>query len=695
MKFEGVDNKYEWQFGLLVVIAGLLAALGAWNSCRVDIMQFDPMDYMMNSRLIWTRSGECLNFNYSSERVPLLALALAPMEAFKDSVVFHWRVVHLCVFSLSVLALYAVWRLLMMGFTRTLALMVVLLFAVSPLFLNYHFSPFMDVISMFTMTSVLIVWMQTNGDSPIWRHGVLGATMGVAMLSKYPLLVVPFFYVFFELVLAVTCEKQGTPLESLLSRCRQFCSKRSVALIVACGTVLHVGHVLALCLAWPGNSFLYNNVHPYIMIVSMFVRNADAGDQIQTGSVDLGIDLPTNLSPIHEYFAQLPALLSWPVCLAMALGLAKASRRRNRLDVLIAGPGILFIAIMTLVISHKEARYMFPAMPSLLYLATTGAVWMAERFAQFAQSWSTMRRRSIAAMAGLVISIWPARNTLTMVSQLSDPILATPTLVPFAAAMKDRLREDEVILWESSSKRARESGRPHSDVIRPSYLHIIYPEARLNVPYDEYWGVYALSARDLEYLLDHPVDLLVRTAQRDDADADAHENGNGARIASVVSVEIGEDEPMARDEFLIRALKQDGIVLTPGVSHHWKHGLSPEYDRPRPKLGVSLVNRVTLAAEPKRSDGGSLSFVSSDRAIVLELPLAAPEIRAFTNGRDEAWRIWATDRDGKLHRLGETGHLDFEPVELELIKIDLLELDFTKPLEPNAFRKLDRYFNGT
>lgn len=654
-------------YAVLLMIAVVLVTAGAVYALRLDVDHFDPMDYLMNSRLMWTGGGGHLNFEMTGNRPVLVTLLHAPLQAFRGNIELHWRAVHLVNYILSVGCLVALGILLKERFSRLAAVIMPLLFATTPVFLKYFALCYSDIVSMFMICLFLRAWKVLERESPIWDHVVVGLFMGGCMISKYPLLVLPGIFVAVESLHAGLRDPAGV-VSGGLSRLGEMFSVKFLWLILSALGVFHVAHALVYCMAWPENSFAYNNIHVYAAVWRSFTGITSAAWQTNTASNDLG-GIPLSTEDVfHEYFLQLPAMFSYGACALAVIGLTRSAMRRNRYDLVVIGSSLTFFAVMQFVIEHKEARYLFPVFP--MFVSSVCEGWIGGR------DWIRRRWRLQALQskwvwlgAGLLFLVAPAINSARMLKAILDPIFVEPALVPMAQSLNAEHSEADLFLWESWTRDSRKSPR-HDNLIRPSYLQIGYPRDDFSFPHEAKKPWFAVCARDIEYLLDRNVKLL-----------ESVDNGQSgaSRVETDRTVILGVSTEMRRSmdkvRWLLKAFDRKGVLFSPGDARDWY--LSPNLmtNYPAKPLIVTKVSRLSLF--PEQTSVVSVEYLGPEQNVsfrrskegnwVAETVRLAPTLRAFAYFGD--WDYVEISRETSIERL---------PLSIELVSYREFSTDFTK-----------------
>ncbi len=321
-------------------------ALGVWVSwllfvaLRLPFETWDGFEYIANARVL-VGQGATTYQGYSILRPPLLALLLAPVQwGYQPFGASLWQN-HLFAVGISTSSLLAAWALLRGGLSGPLAAVGAATVAINPI--TVHYAPFVlaDVMSLGVTALALKAWLDARAKPAPWRFPLAGAIVGLAFATKYPLAVLPVSLVVFELVRAVNTRR----LSSLFTPGVWLAGATCVVTFCAVW-------MLAGSLATPGYS----------------VRVA-----IQQFQEVLRIAGDRYLDPWWEYFEELPIILGVPWLICIALGVVETLRARRDEDLLHLIWCAVFLFVMSRYIAHREARYLLPILPSLIWLGLRGA----------------------------------------------------------------------------------------------------------------------------------------------------------------------------------------------------------------------------------------------------------------------------------------------------------------------------------
>ena len=327
----------------------LLWAVGlAWVAIRLPLDNWDGFEFIANARLIAGQAA-AVSRPYSFVRPPLLSLLLAPLQwSYQPCGRALWQP-HLLAVLIAVLSVLAGYQLFRASFGLAMSAVGAAALALNAL--TVHYAPFAmaDLLSMLLAAVALRLWLGARARPGWSRFALAGMTAGLAAAAKYPLLLLTLALALFELARA-TLPGEGRPL-----------LRRRLQGLLEPGPWL-AGLVSAACfgLAWLFAALL---AIPHLS----WARLAEAARSLfqQTGAV--------YLDPWWEYFETSWLLLGLPWLACAAMGLVESCRARRDDDLLHLVWLSTYLAVMSGWMGHKEARYLLPALPSLLFLGLRGA----------------------------------------------------------------------------------------------------------------------------------------------------------------------------------------------------------------------------------------------------------------------------------------------------------------------------------
>lgn len=399
---------------------------------------------------------------------------------------------HLAMVAIGLGSLALTFRLLRESFPVALALAGVALIAVNPLLV--HNTPFVyaDVASM--GLTALCLWLAVRSTQRPTAATVAGLAASLALggLLKYPLFVLPGAVLAADLAhrlggnlreareAAADPEAWSDRRTSLLG----FVTRPWLPLAaVAAGPLVVLGLMAIRARIAPGEPNDYQHaIEP--------VRTALTGS---TYAVD---DPPTELAEA------LWTLWGKAVVLTGALGTLRALWRRSFADVLHAGWGLGFVAIMSLKIAHHEARYLLPALPSLAYLVLSGAQWLVAglewllRDSPLAPGLPPARGgRPAGVLAGLLAAMLlvPTVQGVREAQYFRDPVYTQPLFPELARWIRERTGPEDPIIA--------------SPWIRGNtfFVYCTWARSPVVLPHDEYWHFHYLNQNGLSWYFDKMV----------------------------------------------------------------------------------------------------------------------------------------------------------------------------------------------
>jgi len=229
-------------------------------------------------------------------------------------------------------------------------------------------------------------------------------------------------------------------------------------------------------------------------ITDMVQRNARLG----------GISV-RGLEPWWEYGPMLILACSLPAVLLMVVGLIAAARRGGRREGLHALWLAAYLGFVSLISSHKEARYILPALPSLFLFL----LWGVRAVGQLAATRRLPARRLLAVGFLLAVGlVGMVREGMVM----SQPFFRRPAQAELAAAVNREAPLPARLAWAGN-------------------FYPLVPPRHMFSPADEYYYVYHLAPHVLEYYLGRRV-ISLRDLQAEELDGVLYPLGAGARLGS-------------------------------------------------------------------------------------------------------------------------------------------------------------------
>lgn len=548
---------------LVLGLAAILVRLFV-VSWRLPIDPSDAYEYLFNARILAGHDLSHLQLQYDAVRAPLLPILLSPIVRWYQPAGEGpaTAATHLLAVGLGALALFCAYRLYARGFELRLRLAGVLLIAIHPLFVQLTPLVGADVPSMLLGSATLLAVSRTWERRRAMDHLLLAICLTAAGLIKYPLVVLGPALAASELCWALA-GKAAEPRPRAIERARAALRDYRLALVLL------------------GSAATFYLVHVGVF-AHVFEKDTGAWTRLLAGlrhalaSVDLRLT-----DPPYEYLAQLGPLSTVPAAALGVLGTLVALRRRSRLDLLHLVWFSSFVAVMSLAVAHKEARYFMPALPSWIYLEVLGLEWLLGALGRF----SALKRHpgwTDAVAIGLALA-WPVRMGVAELRRLDDPLYARPLLPPLARWVRERLEPDDPLLaepWVVNDRGAR------------YWVHTLYPAERTPVPFDEYFQFFHVNQFGLAYFLDRDVRRLELTV--------GHPGPPVLRRAPHVLTLLHDgswSSHLRGDPLLLELFETRGAVLS--TSQGWydrmNAQLAPEPPRP---IEARFYERRTLLRQP-------------------------------------------------------------------------------------------------
>ena len=272
-----------------------------------------------------------------------------------------------------------------------------------------------------------------------------------------------------------------------------------------------------------------------------------AGTDMIRRNARLGGISVRGLEPWWEYAPMLVLACTLPAVLLMIWGMIAAVRRGGRREGLHALWLAAYLAFISLVSSHKEARYILPALPSLFLFL----LWGLRAAGQPAPARRLPARRLLATGFLLALGVVGAAREGTVMAQ---PFFRRPLQAQLAAAVNHAAPAPARLGW-----------------IGNFYPQV--PPRHIFSPADEYYYVYHLAPHVIEYYLGREVISL----------RDLHAEAlNGALYPLGVGTRLGTGDAV--------------ITSVPGVT------LTATLSGPPPPLTLSLLDVWKLEPTPAQGD---------------------------------------------------------------------------------------------
>ncbi len=449
---------------MLAPVAVIVAIL-AWVGIQLPLDYWDGYDFLSNARYLSGADITHLQVGYETVRPPMVALLLAPMLwGYKAAGEGTSLVgIHLLMVAVAAGGAWLMYQLFKRSLGEIWAAVGVLLLVLNPLFL--HYSPFAmaDVPSMVFVTLALLAHLRARDTGRSRDYAVLAIGLACLFLTKYPTSLLGLTLVLFEAVMVFI--PTGPPPAPSISR-------RLLALLTN----------FRLLIAFSASLVLFYLVHVGVYAVA-FKGSVDPWTQLlpvlKQGLVSAGA---SHTDPRDEYVLGMVRMSSAPLVVVGGLGLLRALLRRKPEDVLHVLWFTVFFGLMTFKVVHKEARYLLPMLPSLLYLQALGLQQLFEAIT------SPARKRlgvGLAVVVGLLVL--PITLGTRELQRFWDPVYSKPFMAAMARWTLDRLKPDEPI------------------VLLSARTFSVYPRDPVWLVEDEFFYFHTLNHQATNYFFDRQV----------------------------------------------------------------------------------------------------------------------------------------------------------------------------------------------
>lgn len=439
------------------VALALVVLFTGWSfvlALGLPLDSWDAYDYLVNARHLAGHDMARLAQTYRVDRPPGISLLVTPaLWAYAPGQRGGAGLVHLVPWAIGLLGVFALWRALWTTERPALAGLGVVLFVMHPLMV--HFLPFVmaDVPSMtFSLLALIFadcaVSLRRGSDFVL-----LALCVAAAMLSKYPVA---------ALGLAIPL---ANAIWTFAGRGRPTTWKGKLVSLVQPRLALPLLAGLALFLAVEAAIF------------SRFVPG-DAGwwTKLSTGLQGAwgaagGGSGGGETDPRWELPWALFVLGGAPVALLAGLGLVRTAVTRESRALLHACWVLVLLVLFVGVIGHKESRYAFPILPSLLWLAVYGLGWIRRPLAQ-----------AVLAAAALLGALGPS---FAEFKRMHDPLYRAPSILAWARFGLERAGADRPIFQLP---------------VLPQFA--LYPKEPVVLPMDEFWHYHHFNEGGLTWFFD-------------------------------------------------------------------------------------------------------------------------------------------------------------------------------------------------
>jgi hypothetical protein len=425
------------------------------------IEYWDGYDFLMNARAFAGRAA----VPYALERAPWVALVQVPAVALTSSGppanVARLVVPHLVSALLSILTAAAVFRLYRHPFGTMLAAVGTLLFVSTPLFVRYGAHVMSDIPAAGWATVTVALYLSARARPGLATYAWCGLALGCAVLTRYQAIGV-------GPALAAAELAQGVR-ERRLDRRRwtglALCAATAAALFVAVHGAIAV---------W----FFDASVGSYLDTLR---KTRAFGDEFAL----------SHHESWRDYAAMAPATITLPILLLAAIGLVRGVLRPGRFEAPFLA-WLLFVgATVVLLGTHNEARYVFPALPALIYFSVRGFEWLAMPAADD-------RFRRLGTLLGVTLVAWAFTSGARQALRDRDPVFRDDV----------QRRAAELLL------RSREPGGRLLWIGAPHTIHAATPDP---VPGDEFFNTFHYGRAAVEYFLGEAPRVMGSPADNPDA----------------------------------------------------------------------------------------------------------------------------------------------------------------------------------
>jgi len=497
-----VENRFT---GLRVIAFMWLAWLAAQVllALTLRVEGYDGYWYLSNA---WYLAGGPV-FHYEVTKAPLVSLLVLPLAFMRraglpEVAVFAGS--HLVMLLLTTALGVAVTRLLRPRFGTTLAWAGAFAFLGSRLVTRYAVFAMSDLAAAAGVLLALLA-LERGQARDGWRARLpFAAAVTMAILARYPAGLVLPVGILWDLLVTATAGNRG--VVKILRRALD----HAVAATLA-GLALVLVHLTIYLVPF------HSPRGALAAITDMIQRNARLG----------GISV-RGLEPWWEHGPMLILACTLPAVLLMIWGMLAALRSGGRREGLHALWLAVYLTFISLVSSHKEARYILPALPSLFLFLLWGMRALGGLLPVL-----RLPRRLLAV--GFLLGLGLV-GTVREGSVMAQPFFRHPAQAQLAAAMNEAAPAPARLGWVGN-------------------FYPLVPPRHLFSRSDEYYYVYHLAPHVIEYYLGREV-ISLRDLQAEELDGVLYPLGVGARlgtgdavIASVADVTLtatlsGEPPPL-------------------------------------------------------------------------------------------------------------------------------------------------------
>jgi len=444
---------------------------------------YDGYWYLSNA---WYLAGGGVS-RYETTKAPLLSLLYLPLfwlraAGLAERAVF--ALAHLVSLGLTLATGWLLARVLRERFSAGLATAGAFAFLGSRVVVRYGAFAMSDIPATFgTLLALHCVWRDRERDGVSARlpFALAGAA---AVLARYPSgLIIP-------VAVGWDAVAIGLRKRSLGAAARRGAHHLWVQATVGAGVVLLHLLVYGFSFGGPGRAV------------------AALGDMVSNNLRLGGISARFN-EPWWEYGPLFVLSCTLPAALLILLGAIGASRRGGGLEALHGAWALAHLGFVSFVSSHKEARYLLPALPSLLLFM----LWGLRTVAPVARALlPALRPPPLGQAAAVALLMVTGLYTMTReLLPLTQPFFREPRGARIAALAEERAGPQGRLFWAGN-------------------YFPLHPARFVFTPRDEYYYIFHLAPHVLEYYGARPVhDTRDRVGQL--ADGVAFPIGLGTALA--------------------------------------------------------------------------------------------------------------------------------------------------------------------
>jgi hypothetical protein len=441
-----------------------MAAVGAWAAAQalvaatLRVEGYDGYWYLSNA---WFLAGGAVS-HFESTKAPLVSLMALPWAFMRrggapELVLFIGS--HAVAASLTLLTGVLLARALSRASSAGLAWSVAFAFLSGRIVFRYAAFTMSDLPAALAVLLTLFA-AQRGATREGWGARLPLALAGLAViLARYPAaLVMPVAVAWDVIGLAWRSRSPGAALRRLVQHAGVGAATAAAALAI------HFV-VYAVPFGGPGGA--------WVEIVDMVTRNARLGGITVRGD-----------EPWWEYLPMLLRSSTLPIVALMALGLILGLGRGGGADRLHAAWAVSYLLFASLISSHKEARYLLPALPSLYILAARGAMALAAWARRGTGQGPPSRLPGMSVVA--LVLVCGAFTALAEGRHLAQPFFREGAPAAISRSVAGLVPPPGRLAWVGN-------------------FYPLVPPERVFDPRDEYYYVFHLAPHVIEYYTGRPV----------------------------------------------------------------------------------------------------------------------------------------------------------------------------------------------